>query len=197
MVDLNKIINITRYIFPVVIIALVIAGMVMPLGNKFIQEGGKFLSYNSISGNTTYTDEITDELYINKYCRKLTNFVQSGRQSTPSLSTTTCTKLKELDNTEYFQSLKALYGLTILMVIITGILFILLLLGKTVVSEFLQIFISILAIINLSLLVSVINDINHDYSTGGILLIVAFIIAFIMPILNKNTLLMKLIAMIK
>jgi hypothetical protein len=83
------------------------------------------------------------------------------------------------------------------MVIITGILFILLLVGKTVVSDFLQIFISILAIINLSLLVSVINDINHDYSTGGILLIVAFIIAFIMPILNKNTFLMKLISMLK
>lgn len=194
MVDLNKIINITRYIFPVVIIALVIVGMVMPLCNKFSQKGGDYLFYDSLRRQDIYTDEITDELYINKYCRTSTKFNHSYPLAPP---TTICMKLKELDNSEYVQSLKALYGLTILMVIITGILFILLLLGKTVVSDFLQLFISILAIINLSLLVSVINDINHDYSTGGILLIVAFIIAFIMPILNKNTFLMKLISMLK
>jgi hypothetical protein len=74
MVDLNKIINITRYIFPVVIIALVIVGMVMPLGNKFSQKGGDYLFYDSLRRQHIYTDEITDELYINKYCRTSTKF---------------------------------------------------------------------------------------------------------------------------
>lgn len=173
MVDIKKIGNLAVV---VITLAMILASMFLPLGE------GKFDIYSS---------NLIPEFYLNKLCLNKISYSYYGNKA----KTSECKNLNEIEENEAVKILKGLYGLTIIFVIFTGIMFLLLLLGKNITASYLQIFLLVLAIINFSFIIYLVVEGKYNFKSGSIIALVGYLV-LIIGTLTLNPTIHKMIAYI-
>jgi hypothetical protein len=177
MIDIKKIINL---VLPIIVIVFASIGLALPVLEKKSEViSRKDIGSFDIPGTT---------LYLNKAC-ELDYF---GNEQT-------CVNYSEVKLNENGKITQAIYALTILIIIISGIIFILQLLGKTQTVSYLNILVLLFAISNLGLfshLTIILANQKFNMAVGGIMLIIAFCIIIISNF-ALNSLIHKLILMLK
>ena len=171
MIDIKKIINL---ILPIIVIVFAIIGLVLPvLERKYTEFNGR-----EILGANVYLNKVCD---VGRY----------GDQK--------CVTYNELNLNEDGKIAQAVYALTILIIIISGFIFILQLVGKTQTLSYLNILVLLLAISNLGLFANLTNNATIEklnMAVGGIMLIIAFSIIIISNFALNPTI-HKLFSMLK
>jgi len=174
MIDIKKIINL---VLPIIVIVFASIGLALPVLEK------KYAYSQQYSAGIPGT-----RLYLNKAC-ELDYY--GGEDN--------CINYSELKLNEEVKITQAIYALTILIIIISGIIFILQLVGKTQTVIYVNILVLLLAISNLGLfshLTNILAKQKFNMAVGGIMLIIAFCIIIISNF-ALSPLIHKLISMLK
>lgn len=170
MVDIKKIGNLAVV---VIALAMILASMFLPLGSLYDKKDNG--SYYNVKKILIYINE----LYLTKACEKTSDETTNLYGETSSKYTINCKNLNELPASEPLSVLKALYGLTVVFVVFTGIMLLLLILGKNIIASYIQIFLLVLAIINLAFIIYLNNIWKYDFAVGGILGLVGYLVLIV------------------